>query len=429
MDHGLDDIDAVYVNSRWNNQFKHMSTLPSYLQAEIDRSKSALQLYDEYKLNHRNEASKSDKTLVPYNPNGKESESLINKVFQGQQEQTVFRRYGKLLSQKPEWHAPWKLKRVINGHTGWVRCVAVEPVENEWFATGSDDSTIKIWDLASGKLKLTLQGHIMTVKDICISKRHPYMFSASSDKLIKCWDLEKNSAIREFHGTLSGVNSVDVHPTLDLIMSAGRDSVIRIWDIRTRLAVMTLVGHKGPINKVRCLPVDPQAVSASTDATVRLWDITAGKAMSVQTHHKRNVRDIAFNPSEFSFASACTDDIRSWSLPEGQLLTNYQSESLGVINTLACNPNGVLFAGSDNGQLSFFDYKTGHKYQTLETKEAPGSLESERGILASSFDRSGLRLITCESDKTIKIWKQIADASPDTHPSLPWNPSLISQRF
>ena len=44
----------------------------------------------------------------------------------------------------------------------WVRSVAVEP-GNEWFATGSADRTIKIWDLASGQLKLTLTGHIEQV--------------------------------------------------------------------------------------------------------------------------------------------------------------------------------------------------------------------------------------------------------------------------
>lgn len=59
---------------------------------------------------------------------------------------------------KPKWHAPWKLARVISGHLGWVRCVAVEP-GNEWFATGAADRVIKIWDLASGKLKLSLTGN------------------------------------------------------------------------------------------------------------------------------------------------------------------------------------------------------------------------------------------------------------------------------
>jgi pleiotropic regulator 1 len=64
---------------------------------------------------------------------------------------------------RPDWHAPWKNYRVISGHLGWVTSVAVDP-SNTWFATGSADRTIKIWDLATGVLKLTLTGHIEQVR-------------------------------------------------------------------------------------------------------------------------------------------------------------------------------------------------------------------------------------------------------------------------
>ena len=50
----------------------------------------------------------------------------------------------------------------------WVRSVAVEP-GNQWFATGSADRTIKIWDLATGQLKLTLTGHIEQVLQATIA--------------------------------------------------------------------------------------------------------------------------------------------------------------------------------------------------------------------------------------------------------------------
>ena len=109
---------------------------------------------------------------------------------------------------------------------------------NEFFATGSADRTIKIWDLASGQLKLTLTGHIeqvwpparactcecarmhdsasaakshppsacfarvgslvlrlwlgVQVTGLALSPRHPYMFSCGLDKQVKCWDLEYN---------------------------------------------------------------------------------------------------------------------------------------------------------------------------------------------------------------------------------------------
>ena len=130
--------------------------------------------------------------------------------------------------QKPEWHPPWKLFRVISGHLGWVRSVAVD-VGNEWFATGAGDRMIKIWDLATGTLKLSLTGHINTVRGLAISPRHPYLFSAGEDKMVKCWDLETNKVIRHYHGHLSGVFCLDIHPTLDIIVTGGRDSCARVF--------------------------------------------------------------------------------------------------------------------------------------------------------------------------------------------------------
>lgn len=131
---------------------------------------------------------------------------------------------------RPIWRAPWKMYRVIAGHLGWVRSLAIDPT-NEWFCTGSADRTIKIWDLASGQLKLTLTGHIEQVTGLAVSPRHPYMFSCGLDKMVKCWDLESNKVIRSYHGHLSGVYSLAIHPTLDLLMTGGRDSVCRVWDM------------------------------------------------------------------------------------------------------------------------------------------------------------------------------------------------------
>lgn len=388
----LAEFDDVYVKTRWNDEFGKIAQLPKGLQAVVD--------------------AESNAGLSSFQI---DTDSMISRLT-------------KVAAQKPQWHKPWQLSKIINGHLGWVRCVAVDPVNNEWFVTGSNDSNLKVWDLNTGRLKLTLSGHAMTVKDVVVSSRHPYMFSASDDKLVKCWDLEKNMAIRDFHGHLSGVNTVDIHPTMDLLVTGGRDSVVRIWDLRTRKAIKILAGHKAPITKVKCLPVDPQIVSCSNDSTLRLWDIIADKSMNVLTHHKRSIRTMTFHPTEFSMASACTDDVRSWRLPDGSLLTNFESQTCGIINTLTVNQNDVLVAGGDNGVLSFFDYKSGHLFQTMRTVATEGSLESERGILTSTFDKTGTMLITGEVDKSVKIWKQDETATEETHPGLPWIPDLGSVR-
>ena len=64
----------------------------------------------------------------------------------------------------------------------------------------------------------------------------------------------------------------------------------------------------------------------------------------------------------------------------------------------------------------------------METTAQPGSLDAEQGVFTSTFDKTGLRLITGEADKTIKIWKQDEDASEETHP-LDWKPSLRQRKF
>lgn len=300
-------------------------------------------------------------------------------------------------------HAPWKLLRVITGHEGWVQSICVEP-DNQWFATGSADRTIKVWDLASGKLRLTLTGHIMAVRALEVSDRMPYLFSAGEDKTVKCWDLESNRVVRDYHGHLSGVYSLSLHPTLNILATAGRDSVVRIWDIRTRHEIHVLQGHRGPINSVRCEAVDPQIVSASQDGTVRLWDLAAGKCMETLTHHTKSVRALQIHPTEFTFVSADRDAIKKWQLPAGGFMGDFAGDSARITNTLSLNVDNLLFAGADDGTLSFYDYGTMGLAFQMKTTPLPGSIDAEAGILASAFDKSGIRLFTGEADKSIKVW-------------------------
>jgi pleiotropic regulator 1 len=340
-------------------------------------------------------------------PNGTSGNSLIRRPNMQQS--------------RPEWHAPWKLMRVISGHLGWVRALAVEP-GNKWFASGAGDRTIKIWDLASGQLRLTLTGHISTVRGLAVSPRHPYLFSCGEDKMVKCWDLETNKVIRHYHGHLSGVYTLALHPIHDLLVTGGRDGVARVWDMRSRANIHVLSGHKGTVTDVKCQEADPQVITSSLDATVRLWDLAAGKTSGVLTHHKKGVRALAIHPKEFTFASGSAGSIKQWKCPEGRFMQNFEGHN-SIINSLAVNEENVLFSGGDNGSISFWDWKTGYRFQSTESLAQPGSLDAEAGVMSSTFDVTGLRLIVGEADKTIKIWGPDPTATPESHP-LDWKPTL-----
>ena len=76
----------------------------------------------------------------------------------------------------------------------------------------------------------------------------------------------------------------------------------------------------------------------------------------------------------------------------------------------------------------FWDWTSGNNFQAGQTIVQPGSMESEAGIFACGFDASGSRLLTAEADKTIKFWKEDANATPDTHP-VNFRPPKDIRRF
>jgi pleiotropic regulator 1 len=138
---------------------------------------------------------------------------------------------------------------------------------------------------------------------------------------------------------------------------------------------------------------------------------------------------LAAHPKEHSFVSGAADNIKKFGLPRGDFLHNMLQQQRAIINCAAVNEDGVLATGGDNGSLWFWDYRSGNNFQAAESLVQPGSLDSEAGIYAAAFDVTGSRLVTCEADKTVKMWREDGEATPETHPVQFKPPKADSKRF
>ena len=78
------------------------------------------------------------------------------------------------------------------GHTGSVASIAITP-DGKHIVSGSNDETIKLWDIQSGKEIRSFEGHTFFVNSIAITPDGKHIVSGSNDKTIKLWDIQSGA--------------------------------------------------------------------------------------------------------------------------------------------------------------------------------------------------------------------------------------------
>jgi len=116
----------------------------------------------------------------------------------------------------------------LTGHLGSVMSVAA--VSDNHIVSGSNDSTVRVWDLREKTCKNVLNGHSGTVFSVA-KISDGYIASGGADKTIHIWDLKSTENVKTLKGHTGSVMSLAVIPD-KYIVSASADKTIRIWDLK-----------------------------------------------------------------------------------------------------------------------------------------------------------------------------------------------------
>ncbi len=119
---------------------------------------------------------------------------------------------------------------VLKGHTLVVRGVAVTP-DGTRAVSASSDSTLRVWDLASGKPLASLQGHTGQLFGVAVTPDGTRAVSASGDSTLRVWDLATGKALAFLEGHTDVVSGVAVTPDGTWAVSASGDSTLRVWPL------------------------------------------------------------------------------------------------------------------------------------------------------------------------------------------------------
>ncbi|MCA9256797.1 MAG: WD40 repeat domain-containing protein, partial [Phycisphaerales bacterium] len=115
------------------------------------------------------------------------------------------------------------------GHEGEVRAVAFSP-DDRLLASGGDDRTVRVWDVATGRLLATMTGHSQKIFTIAFSPDGSRIVSAGNDHVIRFWDTASFGLVFALPGHESYVHSLAFSPDGHQLASGSGDRTVRIWD-------------------------------------------------------------------------------------------------------------------------------------------------------------------------------------------------------
>lgn len=286
--------------------------------------------------------------------------------------------------------------KTLPGHQNWIWSIAFSP-DGKTLASGSVDRTIKLWDIHTGTCRDTLVGHTDGIWSVAFSPDGDKLASSSEDRTVKLWHISSRSCCYTFTGYDNGVRAITFSPNGRLLVTGSADQQLRLWDVTTGDCRQTLQGYTDQIYSVAVSPDGKTIASGGVSPLVRLWDRTTGDCRQLLAGHQGWIWSVAYSSQGNALVSGGFDQqVRLWNMETGQCCHAFKGHR-GWIWTVAISADGSMLAsGSIDQTVRLWDAVSG---QCLHVW-----CGHQSGIWSVAFSPDGERLASGSLDATVRLW-------------------------
>ncbi len=339
------------------------------------------------------------------------------------------------------WELPQPAKPLA-GHTQPVRSVAAS-ADGTWYATSSDDKTVKLWKaedhsllrtvnnlaapvgaldvrqdglqlaaaddlgrvhlikVADGSIEHSLGAHTAVIRSVQYDTTSSNLLTVAADGTAQVWKL-KTPAPVSLAPHVAAVSAVELSPDGKTLVTGDAEGNLQLLPqpATPQTKATPLAGQRGPVTAAKFSSNSAVIVSASSTGYVQHWDPKLAKMTSWLQAHGGPVGDLALHPDPQTPRMATVGEdgsLRLWNLAA-------QPEPLDVngqqITTLAITTDGkrMATAGTYQGRPAIV-------LRDLATDKQLGVLLGHEGPIASlAFSGSGLRLASGSADGSARVW-------------------------
>jgi transducin (beta)-like 1 len=301
--------------------------------------------------------------------------------------------------EKQQGGAPLTLRHGVDAAGGGGKDVTTL----EWnragtkLATGSDDGLVRIWS-AEGALLLTLAKHTGPIFSLKWNERGDNLLSGSFDRTAVVWDASSGAAKQQF--------PFHTAPTLDVdwrnnesFATCSSDHMIYVCELGRPTPLRCMKGHKNEVNAIKWDPSGALLASCSDDTTAKIWSMNQEHCLHDLTEHQREIYTITWRQGGASqsplLATASFDTtIKLWDAATGQCRSTLEQHN-DPVYSVAFSPDGQFLAsGSFDRRMHIWNVADGSLVKTFE---------GDGGIFEVCWNNAGTRVAACFSNNTLSV--------------------------
>jgi WD40 repeat protein len=331
----------------------------------------------------------------------------------------------------------------LSGHVGKINSCAFSP-DGESIVSGSEDKTLKIWDILTGREKFTISGHNGSVEFCAFSLDGKQIFSWGRDNNIKIWDAETGNEVYSLNVkkltscafSFDGRRIVTLSQTLKQSNSGEifgiDDKTLKIWDIATSKEIINIKGI-GPDASSCSFSMDGKqivTVNGHDDKTLNIWDVETGMVIRTLTDNsEESVKNCMFFPDGKRILSICYDKtLKIWDIESGRKI----KDLIGHLSDINCcailNDGRRIITGSSDRTLKIWDTDKDTEIFTLEGYSASikcCSISPDEKQLVASIDND-LKIRDIKLETNLNSYKghknlNSCSFSPDIKKIISWS--------